>query len=184
MGSFIYNGFASNLPVEYGDDAVMFICIENNEYRCHNDHCHIGIGGKNVLPVALPIFGKADDYGFIEEPVMDYNYKWLCKLVGGDILELLKEVKHYHGNTIEEVREDIKEKEEEKEKGQYYCKDLLEQAYKYIDLHDKLVGKLFGTYDAIVCALERKAIMQRLGQGDWQIFGAHGMKKDYNLKME
>lgn len=32
-----------------------------------------------------------------------------------------------------------------------------------------------------LCALERKAIMQRLGQGDWQIFGAHGMKKDYNL---
>ncbi len=31
-----------------------------------------------------------------------------------------------------------------------------------------------------LCAHERKAIMQRLGQGDWQIFGAHGMKKDYN----
>ena len=38
MGSFIYNGFASNLPVEHGEDAVMFICIENNEYRCHNGH--------------------------------------------------------------------------------------------------------------------------------------------------
>ena len=38
--------------------------------------------------------------------------------------------------------------------------------------------------DPVLCAQERKAIMQRLGQGDWQIFGAHGSKKDYNLKME
>ena len=35
-----------------------------------------------------------------------------------------------------------------------------------------------------LCAMERKAILQRLGQGEWQIFGAHGMKKDYSLKME
>ena len=176
MGSFIYNGFASNLPVERGDDAVMFICIENNEYRCHNDKCHIGLNGKNVLPIALPVFGKADDYGFIEEPVRDYNYEWLCKLVGGDILELLKEVEHYHGNTIEEVREDIKEKEEEKEKGKYYCKDILEQAYKYIELHDKLVGKLFGTYDAIVCALERKDVYDMFIRMDFEkpyMYGFH-----------
>lgn len=38
--------------------------------------------------------------------------------------------------------------------------------------------------DPALCALERKAILQRLGQGEWQIFGAHGMKKDYSLKME
>lgn len=37
--------------------------------------------------------------------------------------------------------------------------------------------------DPKLCALERQAIMQRVGQGDWQIFGAHGMKKDYSLKV-
>ncbi len=31
------------------------------------------------------------------------------------------------------------------------------------------------------CALERATIMQRLGAGDWQIFGAHGYKKDYSV---
>lgn len=35
--------------------------------------------------------------------------------------------------------------------------------------------------DPEVCAKERKAIMQRLGAGNWQIFGAHGYKKDYSL---
>lgn len=33
--------------------------------------------------------------------------------------------------------------------------------------------------DPALCAEERKAIMQRLGVGQWQIFGAHGFKKDY-----
>ena len=32
-----------------------------------------------------------------------------------------------------------------------------------------------------LCAEERKAILQRLGVGQWQIFGAHGFKKDYSV---
>lgn len=35
--------------------------------------------------------------------------------------------------------------------------------------------------DPKLCAEERKAIMQRLGVGKWQIFGAHGFKKDYSV---
>ncbi|MBQ1945400.1 MAG: Zn-dependent hydrolase, partial [Clostridia bacterium] len=37
--------------------------------------------------------------------------------------------------------------------------------------------------DPKLCAEERKAIMQRLGVGKWQIFGAHGFKKDYNVNI-
>ena len=36
--------------------------------------------------------------------------------------------------------------------------------------------------DPALCALERQAFMQRLGTGPWQIFGAHGMKKDYSVQ--
>ena len=35
--------------------------------------------------------------------------------------------------------------------------------------------------DSKLCVEERKAIMQRLGVGKWQIFGAHGFKKDYSV---
>ena len=35
--------------------------------------------------------------------------------------------------------------------------------------------------DPKLCAAERKAVMQRLGVGKWQIFGAHGFKKDYSV---
>ena len=38
--------------------------------------------------------------------------------------------------------------------------------------------------DPKLCALERKAITQRLGAGKWQIFGAHGFKKEYSVNIE
>ena len=38
--------------------------------------------------------------------------------------------------------------------------------------------------DPGLCSEERQAIMQRLGAGRWQIFGAHGMKKDYQVTGE
>ena len=37
--------------------------------------------------------------------------------------------------------------------------------------------------DPALCAEERRAFMQRLGVGEWQIFGAHGFKKDYSVKL-
>lgn len=35
--------------------------------------------------------------------------------------------------------------------------------------------------DPRLCARERAAILQRLGAGQWQIFGAHGFRKDYDV---
>ena len=37
--------------------------------------------------------------------------------------------------------------------------------------------------DPKLCAEERKAILGRLGVGRWQIFGAHGFKKDYSVSI-
>ena len=38
--------------------------------------------------------------------------------------------------------------------------------------------------DPALCATERTAIMQRLGAGEWKIFGAHGAMKEYSIKIE
>ncbi len=38
--------------------------------------------------------------------------------------------------------------------------------------------------DPELCTAERKAILQRLGAGNWQLFGAHGYKKDYNVNTD
>ncbi len=36
--------------------------------------------------------------------------------------------------------------------------------------------------DPELCAAERAAILQRLGAGDWKLFGAHGLMKEYSVK--
>ncbi len=38
--------------------------------------------------------------------------------------------------------------------------------------------------DPELCSMERKAILQRLGAGNWSIFGAHGYKKEYKLNID
>ena len=38
--------------------------------------------------------------------------------------------------------------------------------------------------DPALCAGERQSIMQRLGVGEWKIFGSHGAVKEYNLIIE
>ncbi len=38
--------------------------------------------------------------------------------------------------------------------------------------------------DPQMCSAERKNILQRLGAGKWQIFGAHGMKKEYEIALK
>lgn len=38
--------------------------------------------------------------------------------------------------------------------------------------------------DSKLCAEERNAIIQRLGAGEWKIFGAHGQMKEYGLRKE
>jgi len=37
--------------------------------------------------------------------------------------------------------------------------------------------------DPKLCAEERRAVLQRLGVGAWQIFGSHGFKKDYTVSI-
>lgn len=38
--------------------------------------------------------------------------------------------------------------------------------------------------DPELCAAERRSILQRLGAGKWQIFGAHGGRKDYEVGVQ
>ena len=36
--------------------------------------------------------------------------------------------------------------------------------------------------DPKLCGEERAAVLQRLGIGNWKIFGAHGAPKEYSVK--
>lgn len=76
---------------------------------------------------------------------------------------------------------------------------LIDYAHKLVFTGDVYVNthgmtseqKLYNSYapilmtsvdtDPELCAMERKAVMNRLGVGDWKIFGAHGMCKDLQI---
>jgi len=38
--------------------------------------------------------------------------------------------------------------------------------------------------DPVLCAQQRKAVLRRLGTGEWKIFGAHGMVKEYEVNLK
>lgn len=56
---------------------------------------------------------------------------------------------------------------------------LTEQQAKYNQYAPILMTSV--ETDPELCLEERKQIFQRLGIGNWQIFGAHGFKKDYSI---
>lgn len=71
MGCFDINGGISRLPVTYGDDCFLMIGVINKNIRT----AHIDEYGNGFLftPISLPVFGKYNDYGRIEEIVRDKN---------------------------------------------------------------------------------------------------------------
>ncbi len=38
--------------------------------------------------------------------------------------------------------------------------------------------------DPVLCTAERQSVMQRLGAGEWKIYGSHGAMKEYNLVVD
>lgn len=194
MGSFIYNGFASNLPIRYGEEAVMFIGVENLEYR--PDVCYIGVCGKRIYPIALPIFGKMGDYGVIEEPVKDYNYNWLSDIVGNDLLKELDEVRDCLGDTFKETQENIKKYEEEIQRyaeanSNYDCafqKNSIKTANRYLELYKKLMGKpcVYNQLsDAIVYMVERRDVYDMFIEADGKqpyMYGFHEKKEAQEIE--
>lgn len=73
MGCFNRSGFFSHLPLEYGDEMVAFVCCGSRNKHNRFDNCAIGVNS-SLTPICLPIFGKYNDYGGIEDVVDDSNY--------------------------------------------------------------------------------------------------------------
>lgn len=75
MGCFNMVGFYSNLPIKACDDIVYFICGSYGKIDSTRS-----IGTNDIIePICLPIFGKYNDYGSIEDIVKDDNVKSIEK---------------------------------------------------------------------------------------------------------
>lgn len=69
MGCFNINGGISKLPISYGDDCFLLIGLYNKSIQ----DSFLDSYGFLFTPIALPIYGKYDDYGRIENIIKDKN---------------------------------------------------------------------------------------------------------------
>ena len=84
MGCFNKTGFFSHLPITCGDEIVLFVCADTYTSKNRKDDTPIGITSSGLVPVAMPFFGKYNDYGGIEDVVDDLceNYIMPCVQAG------------------------------------------------------------------------------------------------------
>lgn len=102
MGCFNRCGFYSHLPITYDDDIVCFICA-SHKYKNHET---TPIAPFGVLePICLPIFGKYDDYGSIENIIKDDNVDCIEKAFQLPIEEIFSAIDICSGYTISEINE-------------------------------------------------------------------------------
>ena len=137
------------------------------------DHCgllplfdEVLASAKSKECLALEYAGK---YGFREQNPMHRPYVNICKTLGGHRAgeTVLVDFAHHVAFTGD-IYVNIHGMTREQSAYNQYAPVLMTS----VDT------------DPGLCARERGAIMQRLGVGRWQVFGAHGMKKDYQVQEE
>lgn len=96
MGCFNNHGFYSHLPICYGDDIVLIPCYYQ-DYGGIPETLHPTTIGGTLLPLSFPIFGKYNDYGFIEDVEEDFNTDALIKAFNvHDLNEMLQLIKYFN----------------------------------------------------------------------------------------
>lgn len=126
MGCFNITGFHTNLPITYGDEVFGIIGIHKNRSK-RNEFSP----GKIFTPIALPIFGKYNDYGTIDDIKRDSNTELIEKITGVTIEEFIDIIDNYtvQRHDCEEPYNKVKEK-----LIKYLTKDFFEYGgYKTFD---------------------------------------------------
>ncbi len=97
MGCYSTTGFLSRRPIKYGDNVVCFIASVRSDVKVNEMYYPDSI----VAPYALPIYGKYNDYGTIEDICMDRNVEILEKYFNCKIDDVLIGIERLvYGNTI------------------------------------------------------------------------------------
>lgn len=124
MGSFNTRGFLSNTTIMRGDEIVAFVCKFYNKKSGRYFYYPFDA----YTPIVLPVYGRYDGYGGIDNIVEDDNYKWIKKYVGKmeDIVECARVCMDiWRGGSIrDEINNDNRNRI--KEKSIYVLDNLLE----------------------------------------------------------
>jgi len=168
MGCFNKTGFFSHLPITYGDDIVLFVCANTQHERI--DSTPIDVTGIGLTPIAMPFFGKYNDYGSIEDVVDDANHQYFTKKVGMTLEDFANLMHDHSGMSIsymEEQIEAIKNEERSENKVHYETVEDFEKGIK-------MLKNLFG--------FEPKKFEPRHGENDERIKKVYEQMYQYELR--
>lgn len=92
MGCWNGTCIASQLPIIHGDDVVLFFITKKTPYS-ELDNESTGFCSVNELwtPRCLPIYGKYNDYGSIEDIQYDWNTDFILENFKKDVIEVVGE---------------------------------------------------------------------------------------------
>jgi len=140
MGCFNKTGFFSHLPITYGDEIVLFVCADTLNGNTKRESTPIDCTSSGLVPVAMPFFGKYNDYGSIEDVVDDANHQYFTKKVGMTIEEFCDIMHDMGGQSIASMTEAIEDiKNGDKDENRYHH-GTIEDLEKGI----KLLKTIFG----------------------------------------
>lgn len=91
MGCFGKIAMISSLPIECGDETVL-IFMSTNPYYGKKDMSGVVYAHDIFTPTFLPIFGRYDDYGRIEDVVDSPSVKFIEEFFGEDINSIIEKV--------------------------------------------------------------------------------------------
>lgn len=99
MGCFNTTGFISKLPIRCGDRVVCFIASENPDRNLRELYLPDAL----IAPWGLPVRGKYDDYGSVEQIDRDFNVEIIEKITGAKVEDVYKAVERcLYGHSLED----------------------------------------------------------------------------------
>lgn len=135
MGCFNKTGFFSHLPITYGDEIVLFVCVDTLNGDVKRDSTPIDVTSNGLTPALMPFFGKYNDYGSIEDVVEDANYKYFTEKIGMSLEDFCDMMHDQGGMTIASMTkyiEDIKSGEKDENRYHYETIEDLEKGIKLL----------------------------------------------------
>lgn len=98
MGCFNLKGFFSNVSIQCGDEIVMMIGLQKDPYTRQYYTC------QGIVPITLPIYGRYDDYGGIEDVKDTPSSQWIEEHLGNidDVVRAVDECMEIYNPTIKQ----------------------------------------------------------------------------------
>ena len=127
MGSFNTRGFLSHTTIMRGDEIVAFVCKFDNKKCGRYFYYPFDV----YVPIVLPVYGRYNDYGGVDDIVEDDNYKWIKKHIGdmNDIVECARNCSDIYGSGSIKAEINKNDRFHISQKSKYVFDNLLKCEY-------------------------------------------------------